>query len=172
MALGAWLWDGWRLASAEPFAGIPGDTGLQLAAQAGVVEALADQYQLVLGGRGPVAVVDREALAGEVKDVAPLALVEPEDSLGAEHPWGHLVVEKVLELAQGEGPVTLKGEGGEPFDGLVVGLGAVIMPVIVVMAMAVRPMSVLRMPVLVAVIPVAVISVPMFRAGIGVGVSG
>lgn len=65
-----------------------------------MVEALADQHQLVLGGSGPVAVVDREALAGQVEDVAPFALVEPENPLGAEHPRWHLVIQEVLELAQ------------------------------------------------------------------------
>ena len=50
--------------STETLARIPGHAGLELAAQGGVVEALADQHQLVLAGATPVAVVEREALAG------------------------------------------------------------------------------------------------------------
>jgi len=49
--------------SAEALARILGYAGLQLAAQGGVVEALADQHQLVLAGARPVAVVEGEALA-------------------------------------------------------------------------------------------------------------
>ena len=37
-----------------------------------------------------------------------LALVEPENSLGTENGGGELVIEKVLELAQGKGAFAAK----------------------------------------------------------------
>ena len=44
--------------SAEALARILRHAGLQLAAQGGVVEALADQHQLVLAGAAPVGVIE------------------------------------------------------------------------------------------------------------------
>ena len=88
------------MALGETLACILGDAGLELFADLGVVEVLADHDQLVLAvaGLAPLAVVEGEALAGQVEDVALAALVEPEDSLGAEDTGGQLVVEEVLKL--------------------------------------------------------------------------
>ena len=90
----------WIIALGETLAGILGDAGLKLLADFGVVQVLADHDQLVLAvaGLAPFAVVDGETFAGQVEDVALAALVEPEDSLGAEDTGGQLVVEEVLKL--------------------------------------------------------------------------
>ena len=94
----------WGKALAKALAGILGHAGLQLFAKFGVIEVFADQYDLVLAfGAGPFGIVDREALAGEVEHVAPLAFVEPQNSFGSKYRSGHQIVEKVLELAQGKG---------------------------------------------------------------------
>ena len=76
------------IASTEAFAGIFGDAGLQLLAQGVVVEVPANDHQLVLAFPWPIAVVDGEALARKVEDVAALAFVEPKDPLGPEHAGG------------------------------------------------------------------------------------
>jgi len=71
-----------------------------------VIEIAADDHQLILAGADPVAVIDREAFACQVEDMAPLALVEPENALGAEDGRRQLVVEEILEFAQGKRPIT------------------------------------------------------------------
>lgn len=96
-------WRHWqRRGSAETLTGVSGHAGLQLLAQLGVIELFADQHKLVaaLAGGAPVAVVDREAFAGQVEYMTPFALVEPEDAFGAEDAGWQLIIEKVLELAQ------------------------------------------------------------------------
>ncbi len=102
--------------SAEALTGILGHAGLQLFAQQGVIEIATDQDQLVLALAGPVAVIDGEAFASQVEDVAAIAFVEPENPLGAEHRRRQLIVEEVLELAQGEGAIAAEGEGGVTLD--------------------------------------------------------
>jgi len=94
-----WMNPGLGKGSAEPLAGVLGHTGLQLLAQFAVVEVAADQDQLVFALPVPVRVIDREAFAGQVKHMAPLTFVEPEDPFGTEHAAGQLVIEEVLELA-------------------------------------------------------------------------
>jgi len=89
-----------RLSLAESAAAETPHTGFELPAQAIVVQVLADQHQLVAAFARPIAVVDREALARQMEDVAPLALLEPEDALGAEHPPRQLIVEEILEFSQ------------------------------------------------------------------------
>ncbi len=93
--------------SAKTLAGIPRHAGLQLAAQQGVIQLLADQDQLVaaIGWGAPVAVVDGEAFTRQMKHMPPFTFVEPEDAFGTEHAGGQLVVEEVLEFAQGEGAI-------------------------------------------------------------------
>ena len=98
-----------------------------------MVDVAADQHQLILAITGPVGVVDGEALARQMEHMAAFAFVEPQDSLGPEHLLGHLVVEEVLELAQGEGAITLEGHGGESLDVLMVAM-AVVMAVVVTVA--------------------------------------
>ena len=122
------------IASGEALAGIFGDAGLKLLADLGVVEVFADHDQLVfaVAGLAPLAVVDGETLAGQVEDVALAALVEPEDSLGPEDPRRQLVVEEVLKLPQGKGPLGIEGEGRESLDGEVIRVGMVVgVPVVV-----------------------------------------
>jgi hypothetical protein len=97
---------GWVWGSAESLAGIAGDTGLELLAQAGVIETFTDQYELGFARTAPIAVIEGEALAGEMKNMAAFAFVKPKNSFGTENGGGELVIEKVLELAQGEGPFT------------------------------------------------------------------
>ena len=135
-----------RLASAEALARVPGHAGLELAAQGGVVKAFADQHQLILGGRGPVAVVNRKALAGQMEDVAPITLIEPEDSLGTKHPGRHLIVEEVLELAQRKRTITLERKRGESFDRLMIRMGpmvVVVMATVIVMVVIMAAMIVI-----------------------------
>ena len=52
--------------------------------------------------------------------MAALTFVEPEDPLGAKHFGWQLVVEKVLEFAQGKGAFGRKGERRKPFNGEVI----------------------------------------------------
>ena len=76
-----------------------GHAGLQVLAQLGVVEVFANQHDLVLAiAGGPVGIVDGEALAGQVEDVAPLAFVEPENAFGPKDRGGQLIVEEILEF--------------------------------------------------------------------------
>ena len=48
----AWVWG-----SAESLTGIAGDTGLELLAQAGVIETFAYHYELVFARTTPIAVI-------------------------------------------------------------------------------------------------------------------
>ncbi len=73
---------------AESLAGIAGNASLELLAQAGVIKTFADQYELVFARAAPIAVIEGETLAGEVKNMTELALVEPENSLGTENGGG------------------------------------------------------------------------------------
>ena len=128
-------------------------TRLELLPQCGVVDVAADQHQLIFPITGPVGVVDGKAFACQMEHVAAFAFVEPEDSLGPEHLLRHLVVQEVLELAQGERAIALEGHRGESLDVLMV-------VVAMAMAMAVVMVSVVmavRMTVIVMIVPVAVI---------------
>ena len=114
-------------------------TGLELFPQGGVVDVAADQHQLILAITGPVGVVDGKAFARQMEHMAAFAFVEPQDSLGPEHLLGHLVVEEVLELAQGEGAITLEGHGGKSLDVLMV---TVVVAVVMVSVVMTVPMAV------------------------------
>ena len=125
-----------------------------------MVDVAADHHQLIFPITGPVGVVDGKAFACQMEHVAAFAFLKPEDSLGPEHLLGHLVVQEVLELAQGEGAIALEGHRGESLDVLMV---VVAMAMAMAMAMAVVMVSVVmavRMTVIVMIVPVAVI-VPM-----------
>ena len=121
-----------------------------------MVDIAADQHQLILVITGPVGVVDGKAFARQMEHMAAFAFVEPQDSLGPEHLLGHLVVEEVLELAQGEGAITLEGHGGESLDVLMV---TVVVAVVMVSVVMTVPMAVtVTVPMAVTVIvPMAVI---------------
>ena len=128
--------------SAETFSSIRCNTSLELLPQGLVVDVTANQHQLVLAITGPVGVVDGKPFACQMEHMASFAFVEPEDSLGSEHLLGHLVVEEVLELAQGERSITLEGHGGESLDRLMIRVitmavvMVMIVPMVVVMAVA------------------------------------
>ena len=64
-----------------------------------MIQPLPNQYELVLLLALPLAVIQREALAAEVEDVATGAFLKPENALGAEYRRWHLVVEEILKLA-------------------------------------------------------------------------
>ena len=74
-------------------------TGLELFPHGVMVDVAADQHQLILSIARPVGVIERKSIARQMEHMAVFAFVEPEDSLGSEHLFGHLVVQKVLELA-------------------------------------------------------------------------
>ena len=83
---------------------------LQLLSECVVVDPSADQHKLVFAFAAPVGVIDGEAFAGEMEHVAPLAFLKPKNAFGTKHVLRHLVVEKILKPAQGEGAITLKRE--------------------------------------------------------------
>ena len=154
--------------SAETFSSIRCNTSLELLPQGLVVDVTANQHQLVLAITGPVGVVDGKPFACQMEHVASFAFVEPEDSLGSEHLLGHLVVEEVLELAQGERSITLEGHGGESLDRLMIRVitMAVVMVMAVVVVMIVVMTVPMVVPVVMAVIVVAVIVVAVIQARI------
>ena len=138
--------------SAETFSSIRCNTSLELLPQGLVVDVTANQHQLVLAIAGPIGVVDGKSFACQMEHVASFAFVEPEDSLGSEHLLGHLVVEEVLELAQGERSITLEGHGGESLDRLMIRV--ITMAVVMVMAVVVVMIVVMPVPVVVPVVVV------------------
>jgi len=79
-----------------------------------VIEILTDQHNLVFGLAFPLVIVKREAFAAEVEDVAArsavvvAAFVKPEDTFGTKDRGRKLIVEKVLEFADGKGAIALK----------------------------------------------------------------
>ena len=75
-----------------------------------MVESTADQHQLVLAGSAPVAVIDGEAFASQMKYMAALAFLEPENSLGPENTFRQLVVEKILKRSQIKGITAREGQ--------------------------------------------------------------
>ena len=142
-----------------------------------MVDVPADQHQLILAITGPVGVVDGKAFARQVEHMAAFAFVEPQNSFGSKHFLGHLVVEEVLELAQGEGPITLEGHGCKSLDVLMVAVVVVVAVVMVAMVMTVpmavvmtviMPMAVVIVLVLMAVVMVSVVmTVPMAATVVG-----
>ena len=130
-----------------------------------MVDVAADQHQLILAITGPVGVVNGKAFARQMEHMAAFAFVEPQDSFGPKHLLGHLVVEEVLELAQGEGAITLEGHGGESLDVLMVTvLMAVVMAVIVPMAVIVS--VVMTVIVVMAAVAMVVVAVAVIQAWI------
>ena len=142
--------------SAETFSSIRCNTSLELLPQGLVVDVTANQHQLVLAITGPVGVVDGKPFACQMEHMASFAFVEPEDSLGSEHLLGHLVVEEVLELAQGERSITLEGHGGESLDRLMIRV--ITMAVVMVMAVVVVMIVVMPVPVVVPVVVVMAVA--------------
>ena len=96
----------------------------------------------------------------------PLALVEPEDPLGAKHLSGQLIVEEVLEFAQGKGTVGRKRQRGVALYRGVVGMGGVLMAVPVLMFVLVM-VFMLVLAVAMVVIVVVIAGAVVFRLGAG-----
>ena len=92
--------------------------------------------------------------------MAALAFVEPENPLCTEHLLGHLVVKKVLETSQRKGTFALKRQGGEAFNGQMIGmiLMAVAVTAVVVPVMAVVVAAVI-VPVMAVVVPLSLIHI-------------
>ena len=90
----------------KAFAGILGDTRFELSPQGAVVHLLTDQHQLVLAFAIPVAVINGEAFASQMKNMALFAFDKPKDALGTKNALGQLIVEEVLKFAKREGSVT------------------------------------------------------------------
>ena len=85
-----------------------------------MIDVASNQNKLVLAFTGPVGVVDRKALPCEMEDMTSFAFVEPENAFGSEHLRWQLIVQKVLEPSECEGPVTLERQRGETVDGEVI----------------------------------------------------
>ena len=68
-----------------------------------MVEATADQHQLVLAGSIPVAVIDGEPFAREVEHMTSLAFLEPENSFRPKNAFRQVIVEKILKGSQIKG---------------------------------------------------------------------
>ena len=104
--------------SEEPFARIfRHNTGFELFAQEAVIQVAANDYQLVLAFTGPVTVIDREALACQVEHMPAFTFVEPKNAFSPEDGGWQLVVEEVLEFAQGKRSITAEGQRGIPLNG-------------------------------------------------------
>jgi hypothetical protein len=71
--------------SGQTLFSILGYTGLQLLAQASVVEVSADQHELVFAITRPFRVINGKTFASEVKNVTLLTFFEPKNPLGPEH---------------------------------------------------------------------------------------
>ena len=122
-----------------------------------MVDVAADQHQLILAITGPVGVVDGKAFARQMEQMAAFAFVEPQNSLGPEHFLGHLVVEEVLEFAQGEGAITLEGHGCKSLDVLMVTVVVAVVMVSVVMTVIVPMVVIVFMTVIVVMVAVAMV---------------
>lgn len=78
-----------------------------------MIQILTDQYELIFVGAFPLTVIQSEALSTEVENVTLGAFLKPEDPLSPEHRGGELVIEEVLELANGEGAIALERHRGK-----------------------------------------------------------
>ena len=70
-----------------------------------MVHLLTDQHQLVFALAIPIAVIDREAFASQVKNMALFAFGEPKDAFRTKNAVWQLIVQEILKFAKGEGPV-------------------------------------------------------------------
>jgi hypothetical protein len=85
--------------SGQTLFSILGYTGLQLLAQASVVEVSADQHELVFAITGPLGVVYGKTFASEVENVTLVAFFEPKNPFGPKHFLGQLIVEEILKFS-------------------------------------------------------------------------
>ena len=98
--------------------------------------------------------------------MAQFTFVEPEDPLGSEHLLGHLVVQEVLELAQGEGAITLEGHGGESLDVLMVTVVVAVVMVSVVMTVPMAVIMTVIVPMVMTAVAMVVVAVVVIQARI------
>ena len=101
--------------------------------------------------------------------MAAFTFVEPDDALSPEHLLGHLVVQEVLELAQGEGTITLEGHGGESLDVLMVTVAVVMTVVMAVRMTVIMTMVVMTVGVVMTAVAMVVVAVAVIQARIGGG---
>lgn len=73
------------------------------------VQLATNEDELILGGSGPGFRDNAASLAAELKDVALILSLKPENAFGPEHINGHLSHQEKLELVYLEGSVALKG---------------------------------------------------------------
>ena len=130
---------------------------MELLSDCVVVDVAADQNQLILAITGPVGVIERKSITRQMEHMAVFAFLEPEDSLCSEHLFGHLVVQEVLEFAQGEGAITLEGHGGKSLNVLMVAVVVFVVMVFVVMTVIVVMAAVAMVVVAVAVIQARIV---------------
>ena len=78
------------------------------------VQLATNEDELILGWGGPGFGVDAAPLAAELKDMALLFSLEPENAFGAKDFCRHLGRQKVLEFGQVEGAIALKGHRDKP----------------------------------------------------------
>ena len=86
-------------------ASIFGNTGLELPPEGAVIHLLTDQHQLIFAFAIPVAVINGEALASKVKNMALFAFFKPKDAFGTKNALRQLIVEEVLKFAEREGTI-------------------------------------------------------------------
>ena len=93
--------------------GSSGKTRSQAGTQAWFVEVAADQHEPVGAWVGAGVLVEGEAVADEVEDVALVGLGQPQEALAAEQSWRAAGVEEVLEAGDREGAIAGEGQGSE-----------------------------------------------------------
>jgi hypothetical protein len=77
---------------------------------------LPNQHKLSFRSTFPLGVIQREALAAEVKDVALGAFIKPEDAFCTENRCRKLRIQEMLELLDSEGAIALKRNRGKSID--------------------------------------------------------
>ena len=75
------------------------------------VQLTTNENELILGWGSPRFGVEAAPLAAELKDVALLISIEPENAFGAKDFCRHLSHQKVLKFSQIEGAIALKQIG-------------------------------------------------------------
>ena len=78
-----------------------------------MIQILPNQNQLIFGGAFPLFIIQGKALATQMKDMTLGTFVKPENALGSKHILRQLVIQKVLELADIKGPVTVDRHGSK-----------------------------------------------------------
>ena len=80
-----------------------------------MIQILTDQDQLIFRFLIPPGIIlQGESLAGEVEDVALGAFLKPQNSFGAKHFAGQLIIQELLEFLDRERAITGEGDGDKP----------------------------------------------------------